>query len=350
MSTDLKEALLYDKLSDETVRCNICQRRCEIRPDRFGYCYTRINKRGRLYSLIYSKVSSFWISPVEKKPLFHFYPGSSWLSLGTLGCNFRCPGCQNWTIAHARMDLNQPGPEEITPEESIALAKSKNCKGISWTYNEPTIWFEYTLDGAKLAKENGLLTHYVTNGFMTPEALDMIGPYLDAFRVDVKGFSRKLYKDMCHVHDFRGILDVTRRAKEKWDMWIEIVTNVTPGYNDDEDQLKDIASWIKDDLGEFTPWHVTQFVPHLKLSHIPATPVSTLEKARKIGLKEGLKYVYLGNIWGHPAENTYCHYCQRPLIERNGFSISRYEIKDGKCPYCRTSIPGRFNSIGGNDR
>ena len=342
MSSDLIEAQLYDTLPDGGVRCNICQRRCKIEPEKLGYCYTRLNKQGKLYSLIYSKVSCSMISPIEKKPLFHFYPGSLWLSLGTLGCNFRCPGCQNWDIAHARMDLGKYEVEHITPQESIDLAKRHNCKGISWTYNEPTIWFEYTLDSAKLAKENDLLTNYITNGFITPEALDLIGPYLEAFRVDIKGFSDEFYKKMCNVDDFKGILEVTKRAKEKWGMWVEIITNVIPGYNDDEGQLKAIASWIKNDLGEFTPWHLTQFVPHLELSHIPATPVSALEKAREIGLKEGLKYVYLGNVWGHPAENTYCHNCQKLLIERKGFYILQNHIKDGKCPFCGTVIPGKF--------
>ena len=342
MSSDLKEALLYDILPDSTVRCNICQRRCKIEPEKLGYCYTRFNKQGKLHSLIYSKVSCSMVSPIEKKPLFHFYPGSLWLSLGTLGCNFRCPGCQNWDIAHARMDSSKHEVEYITPQDAIDLAKRNNCKGISWTYNEPTIWFEYTLDSAKLAKENGLLTNYVTNGFITPEALDLIGPYLDAFRVDIKGFSHEFYKKICHVDDFKGILDVTKRAKEKWGMWVEIITNIIPGYNDDEAQLKGIASWIKNDLGEFTPWHLTQFVPHLELSHIPATPVSTLEKAREMGQNVGLKYVYLGNVWGHPAENTYCHNCQKLLIERKGFYISRNYIKDGKCPFCGTTFAGRF--------
>ncbi|MGB7060955.1 MAG: AmmeMemoRadiSam system radical SAM enzyme [Candidatus Zixiibacteriota bacterium] len=343
MSSDLKEALLYDSLPDRGVKCNICQRRCVIEPERIGYCHTRVNKGGKLYSLIYSKVSSSMISPIEKKPLFHFHPGSRWLSLGTLGCNFRCPGCQNWEIAHAKIDSNKSDLKSITPQEAVDLAKEHDCKGISWTYNEPTIWFEYTLDSAKLAKENGLLTNYVTNGFITPEALDMIGPYLDAFRVDIKGFSDACYKNICHVENFKGILDVTKRAKEKWGMWVEIVTNVTPGYNDDETQFRGIASWIKNDIGEFTPWHVTQFVPHLELSGVPATPVSTLVRAREIGMEEGLKYVYLGNVWGHPAENTYCHNCGKLLIERKGFYVSQRETKGGKCRYCHADIPGRFD-------
>lgn len=338
----LKEALLYTKLKDKKVQCNICQRRCVISFEERGYCLTRLNKDGKLYSLVYSEVSSWAISPIEKKPLFHFYPGSEWLSLGTLGCNFRCPGCQNWNIAHDEVKLDQKKTETITPEKSVALARSYNCKGISWTYNEPTVWFEYTLDGAKLAKKKSLYTNYVTNGYITPEALDMIAPYLDAFRVDIKGFSRKFYKKICHIDEFKGILETTIRAKEKWGMWVEIITNVIPGYSDDEDQLKNIALWIKNNLGEDTPWHLTRFIPHLELSDLPATPVSTLEKARDIGFKQGLLYVYLGNVLGHPAENTYCHRCKRLLIERKGLYITDYKIENGNCKFCGMEIPGRF--------
>lgn len=340
--TSFKEALLYERLQDKSVRCNICQRRCIIENNERGYCLTRENRGGKLCSLLYSQVASYAVSPIEKKPLYHFYPGSEWLSLGTLGCNFRCPGCQNWEIAHDEVKSNQRKTETITPEQSIALARSHDCKGISWTYNEPTVWFEYTLDGARLAKENNLLTNYVTNGFITPDALDTIAPYLDAFRVDIKGFSEEFYTKMCHVSDFKGILEVTKRAKRKWGMWVEIVTNLTPGYNDDETQLQGIASWIKDELGKETPWHITRFIPHLELSHVPATPVSALEKARKIGLKQGLLYIYLGNVLGHPSENTYCHRCKRLLIQRKGLYVTENKIEQGKCPFCGTEIPGRF--------
>lgn len=337
-----EEAALYQRLEDRKVRCNICQRRCVIENNGRGYCLTRENRGGKLYSLIYSQVASYAVSPIEKKPLYHFYPGSEWLSLGTLGCNFRCPGCQNWEIAHDQVKSNQRKTETITPEQSIALAKSFDCKGISWTYNEPTVWFEYTLDGVRLARENNLLTNYVTNGFITIEALDTIARYLDAFRVDIKGFSNELYTRMCHVSDFKGILEVTKRAKRKWGMWVEIVTNLTPGYNDDEAQLQGIASWIRDELGKQTPWHITRFIPHLELSHVPATPVSALEKAREIGLKQGLMYVYLGNVLEHPAENTYCHQCKRLLIQRKGLYVTENKIEQGKCPFCGTEIPGRF--------
>ena len=338
------EALLYEKQRASRIRCNICQRRCSIPDNGVGYCYTRRNHEGKLFSLIYGKVSTMMISPIEKKPLFHFYPGSPWLSIGSRGCNFRCPGCQNWEIAHARPDaIPERNPLLITPEELVKIARDNDCLGISWTYNEPTIWFEYTLDGARLAKKQGLLTNYVTNGSITPEALDLIGPYLDSFRVDIKAFSTDGYRRIAHMRNFTGILETTKRALEKWGMHIEIVTNIIPGYNDDNTQLKDIASWIAHDLGRDTPWHVTQFVPHLKLSHLMPTSVRTLEQAREIGIKEGLNYVYLGNVWGHAFENTYCPGCGNLLIERQGFSISKNALKDGSCPSCGKHIPGKFS-------
>ncbi|HCJ66941.1 MAG TPA: AmmeMemoRadiSam system radical SAM enzyme [Elusimicrobia bacterium] len=361
MNTENKEAILYEKLLKSKVRCNICQRRCLIEESKFGWCGTRINQKGKLYTLIYGKVSSWIVSPIEKKPMFHYYPGSRWFSLGTLGCNFRCPGCQNWEIAHAKplnirenakhaktQNLCQNAETEfISPEECINLAKKYNCLGISWTYNEPTIWFEYTLDCAKLVKSprptrHSLLTNYVTNGFITSEALDTIGPYLDSFRVDIKGFSKKTYQKIAHLSDFIGILKVTKRAKEKWNMHIEIVTNLILTVNDDLSELRDLANWIISELGENTPWHITRFIPYLYWDYLPVTPVKDLEKAREIGLKTGLKYVYLGNVPGHPGENTYCSNCSKLLIERNGLDITDYQLKGNSCPNCRTTIPGYF--------
>lgn len=372
----MKETLLYEKLGEGKVRCNICQRRCVVENGKFGWCRTRINQNGKLYTLIYGKVSSWMVSPIEKKPMFHFYPGSQWLSLGTLGCNFRCPGCQNYEISHARMGTNiyTNSYEYISPEECIKLAEKYNCFGISWTYNEPTIWFEYTLETAKLIKSplptsHLLLTNYVTNGYITPEALDTIGPYLDSFRVDIKGFSKKTYQKIAHISDFTplekatvkfrggrnraisensltgftGILEVAKRAKNKWNMHIEIVTNLIPTVNDNPSELADLASWIKTDLGEITPWHITRFIPYLQWAHLPITPVKTLEQAREIGLNTGLKYVYLGNVPGHPAENTYCPKCGKLLIERNGLLITDYQLKGNQCPHCQTVIHGYFS-------
>lgn len=343
----MREALLYESLSDGRVRCGVCQRRCVIPADGWGYCRTRVNREGQLFSATYGRVACRMISPIEKKPVFHFYPGSRWLSLGSLGCNFRCPGCQNWEIAHAdgarpERALDGRMTEYISPERCVELAQRTGCAGLSWTYNEPTLWFEYTLDGARLARDRGLYTNYVTNGTITPEALDEIGPYLDVFRVDVKGFSAATYRRIAHLSNFEGILKAAERAKTKWGMHVEVVTNVIPGINDEERELRDIASWIRRDLGQGTPWHVTQFVPHLDLSDVPPTPVRTLERAREIGLEAGLQYVYLGNVPGHPGEHTYCPHCGILLIERYHMTIIRDELMGNQCPKCGTEVSGRF--------
>lgn len=331
--------MLYESIGEGLVCCNICQRRCEISPGKRGYCGTRENRDGVLYSLIYARIACAGVAPIEKKPLYHFHPGSQAYSVGSLGCNFRCPGCQNWELAHANIDTQLNSTYELSPAELISLVQSNRGEGISWTYNEPTLWLEYTLEGAKLAKKDGLYTNYVTNGFITTEALDLIAPYLDSFRVDVKGFRPEFYKKVCQVDDFRGILRVTVRARKKWGMHVEVVTNIVPGYNDSEEELRELATWIMVEVGENTPWHVTQFVPYHYLSQVPPTPVKTLEKARQIGFEQGLKFVYLGNIPGHPGENTYCPDCHKLLIERYGFGVVDFHLRNGNCPYCGAKIP-----------
>lgn len=334
-----KEAILYEKLEKKRVRCAICQRRCVIRDGSAGWCKTRVNEGGNLYSLIYGEVSSISINPIEKKPVFHFYPGSRWLSIGSIGCNFRCPGCQNWEISHW---LDGPMyTEYLPPEELVSRAGSTGCIGISWTFNEPSLWFEYTLDSARLAREEGLYTNYVTNGFITEEAFELIAPFLDVYRVDIKGFSEETYRKTGHIKAFKGILDMTKKAKG-YGMHVECVTNVTPGFNDREEELRGIASWIKNELGPDTPWHVTRFFPYLDLSHIPPTPINLLERGREIGREEGLWYVYLGNVPGHRWENTYCHRCGELLIERYDFEVIQNRIHENRCRKCRTKIPGRF--------
>jgi pyruvate formate lyase activating enzyme len=334
------ETYLYDKLDKGRVVCLTCQRRCTLSQGKNGWCRTRINEAGNLYSLIYGEVSSISINPIEKKPVFHFFPGSRWLSLGSVGCNFRCPGCQNWDIAHWKE--GQMHTEYLSPKELVSKAKSTTgCIGISFTFNEPTLWFEYTVDAVKLSKTQGLYTNYVTNGFMTEEAFDMIAPFLDVYRVDIKGFAEETYTRIGHTKEFKGILKVTKKAKE-YGMHVEVVTNVIPGFNDSETELQRIGSWIKNSLGPGIPWHVTRFYPHLELSHISPTSVSVLERAWSIGKMEGLWYVYLGNVPGHRGENTYCHICSELLIERYGFDIIENRMIGGRCPKCNSMIPGRF--------
>ncbi|HHT9134463.1 MAG TPA: AmmeMemoRadiSam system radical SAM enzyme [Candidatus Avalokitesvara rifleensis] len=336
------EALFYKPTGEDgRVQCFLCPHRCIIAPGRLGFCGARQNIDGKLYSLIYGRVSSVCADPIEKKPLYHFYPGSVAYSIGSLGCNMRCGDCQNWQIAHAKADKTIERTGALSPEQLVANAKKSGSQGIAWTYNEPTIWMEYAIDGAKLAKAGGLYTVFVTNGYVEAEALDAIGPYLDAFRVDFKGRleGSRFYKEVAKIKDPRPVLEATKRAKNKWNMHVEVITNVVPGYNDSPDELKDIAKTIKENLGDETPWHVTRFHPYLELSHVPSTPVEKLEEAWDIGRNIGLKYVYVGNVPDHPGENTYCGKCAELLIERLGYYVNIVGLEDGKCRFCGHTIP-----------
>ncbi len=342
MAISSRKFKLFQLLKNGSIQCQVCRRQCKIAPGKKGFCKTRQNINGELHSLIYGRVSSMRVSPIEIKPLFHYYPGSRWLSLGSLGCNFLCPGCQNWEISHANVAKEVRFTQYISPEKLVQRALAENCKGISWTYNEPTLWLEYTVDTARIAKEHGLLMNYVTNGYITEGAMSLVGPYLDAYRVDLKAFSSNSYKKIANISDFEGILDNIKTAKYKWGVHVELITNLTPGYNDKADELQGMAHWIVDQMGPDTPWHVTRFVPHLKLSHLDYTPIPKLEQARQIGIDEGLRYVYLGNVPGHPAENTYCPGCGKLLIERRNYQILKYHLKGNTCVFCGQTIAGCF--------
>ncbi len=334
----MQEAVLYDKLPDSRVRCNTCQWRCRINPGKFGVCGMYQNREGTLYNLNYGRVSSVAADPIEKKPLFHFHPGTLCFSLGTLGCNFHCRHCQNWQISTADSEALVDSCHELSPRDSIDLAEKNRCRGIAWTYNEPVIWLEHSLDSARLAKERGLYTVYVTNGYATPEALDTIGPYLDAWRVDIKGFSDEFYKSLTGVPRWREILDVTKRAQEKWDMHVEVVTNIIPTMNDDDAQLRGIADWVKNELGELTPWHVTRFHPQYRMNHLPPTPLATIERACQIGKDAGLKFIYAGNVPGHSSETTVCYNCGKTIIERYGYQTRILGLDGSRCRYCRAEL------------
>lgn len=334
----MREALMYDKLESCKVRCNTCQWRCVINPGKTGVCRMYQNREGVLYSMNYAQASSVAVDPIEKKPLFHFYPGSQVYSLGGWGCNFHCVHCQNWQISCPVESAPWQSSREISPEAAVRDAERHGCRGIAWTYNEPTVWFEYTLDCAKLARANGLYTVYVTNGYMTPEALDTIGPYLDAWRVDVKGFSDVFYRDLARITRWRGILEVAERAKHRWNMHLEVITNIIPAMNDDDNQLEGIAKWIHDRLGELTPWHVTRFFPQYQMQNIPATPLDTLEKAYEIGRKAGLKFIYLGNVPGEKRENTGCYACGREIVKRYGYDTEVLGLKGSKCKFCGAEL------------
>jgi len=291
-------------LDENRVRCELCPWNCVIASGKVGVCKVRKNEEGVLYTLIYGDCSSLAVDPIEKKPLRHFHSGSYVFSVGTLSCNMRCKHCQNWNISRAKPVSQSPATNHqspvktdfISPLNLADLAKRYNCEGVAFTYNEPTIWFEFTLDSAIVAKEHGLYTVYVTNGYINEAPLDEIGPYLDAYCVDIKGFTNQFYKDVCGVKDFQPVLNAAERARQKWNMHVEVVTNIIPTYNDDARQLEGIARWIKDHLGSDTVWEVTRFFPYLEMKHLESTPIETLRMAQEIGEKAGLKNVYIGNI------------------------------------------------------
>ncbi len=340
----IKEAMLYDKLDDSKVQCNVCSRRCTIVPGKKGFCKVRENRDGTLYTLIYGTVSSEAVDPIEKKPLFHFYPGSMSYSLGTIGCNFRCRHCQNWTIS--QVGLDQAHSVEIMPDEAVARALESGSESIAWTYNEPTIWYEYTYDCAKLAKEAGLATVYVTNGYITPEALRKISPYLDAFRVDIKAFTEEFYKDVCSAK-LAPVLESAVLAKELG-MHVEVINLVIPTLNDSADEIRQLCKWVHDNLGASTPIHFTRFHPHYKMQDLPATPVKTLEMAHDIAKDVGLQYVYVGNVFGHEYESTFCRTCGNLLIKRGLFNVEKYNVtQEGACPDCGEVIPivGKYMDV-----
>lgn len=337
------KAHLYQALKQGECICRTCLRYCRIKDGERGLCSTRENRGGAVYSLCYGQVATLAVAEAERKPLFHFMPGKTFLSVGTLGCNFRCPGCQNWEIAHSMVSEEEiEETRYIAPEELVRLAEEKGCVGLSFTYNEPTVWFEYTLHASKIGKERGLLTNYVTNGSMTPEALDEIGPYLDAFRVDVKGYWPNTYRQVANFGRASELRQVAERAKERWGMHVECVSNIIPGLNDSEEEMSLVARWMAEKLGRETPWHVTRFAPHLDLAGLPPTPLNKLEKIREVGIQEGLSYVYIGNVPGHPGENTYCPQCGNVVIDRTGFASPLVRLEGNLCPRCGREIEGRF--------
>jgi pyruvate formate lyase activating enzyme len=313
-----------------------------MRPGERGVCRTRENHGGRLDTLIYDRVSSLCLDPIEKKPLYHFHPGTAVLSLGTLGCSFCCPGCQNWQISHRAPLEHDPATRPLTPAQAVAYAVQAGAAGLCWTYNDPAIWLEHTLEAAQLARRHGLYTAYVTNGTATREHLDLIGPYLDAYRVDLKAFTPEAYRAVSGFADVGAILDGVRYAHDRWGMHVECVTNVTPTINDSDVQLSGIANWIATALGVDTPWHVTRFHPHEGFAHLPATPAACLDRAYALGRDAGLRYVYIGNVPGDSRQHTCCPGCGTRVIERQGYSAAALRLQGGACSRCGTPIAGRW--------
>jgi pyruvate formate lyase activating enzyme len=334
-----KEALLYEKLENKMVHCYLCSHHCKIAEQKFGFCGVRQNIEGVLYTRAYGKVIASHIDPIEKKPLYHFLPGSFSFSIATIGCNFRCGFCQNWEISQSSFrDENILGGGQLSVQEIVKEAIENNCKSISYTYTEPTIFFEYALETAKLAKGKGLYNNFVTNGYMTKEAIEMIRPYLDAANVDLKFFREDSYRKIC-AGTLEPVLDSIRLMKNSG-IWVEVTTLIVPGENDSEEELSGIAGFIAS-VDKDMPWHVSRFHPDFKFTDHKATPEATLKKAQDIGEKAGLNYIYAGNVIGF-GNDTICPHCHKTLIKREIFSVSEYNIKDNKCSFCNTVIPGVF--------
>ena len=337
---NVREARLWNPHQEKRgyVVCDLCHRRCVIAPGRYGACGVRKNINGKLYTIVYGLLTAMNLDPIEKKPLMHFHPGSAVLSISTVGCNFYCKFCQNWELSQSRLEKGLYGRYR-SPEDVVETALSVGADGVTYTYNEPTIFYEFMYDTAKLAKSRGLFNTMVTNGYMTPEAIREIGKYIDAATVDFKGSANKdFYRKVMGVPDPEPIFEsLLEMKKHGW--WIEVTNLIVPELGDSERDLRVLARWIAENLGPETPFHLLRFHPDYMLTNVPPTPVSTLEKLAKAAIDEGLKHVYIGNVPGHPLEHTYCPNCGYPVIERIGFTITAWRLKDGnKCPRCGYSL------------
>lgn len=331
----MKKAMFWESKPDKAVQCVLCAHNCKIKDGKAGICKVRVNKDGVLYTLVYGLVSPGVVDPIEKKPLYNFYPGTKVYSFGTISCNFKCDNCQNWHISQITPKSDMV--KSIPPETAISSAIQRNCKGIAWTYNEPTIWFEYTYFGSKFAKKNNLYTVYVTNGFINPKPLKKIAPYLDALNVDVKAFSDDFYRKTC-----KGRLQPVLRTAElaiKLGKHVEITNLVIPTLNDDPDEIRSLANWVFEKLGPETPLHFSRFHPDNKLKHLTVTPEKMLVSAYEIAKEEGLHYVYLGNIYHPRYGNTYCPKCNHLVIRRGSFFVAKdINLAKGRCVKCNEKV------------
>jgi pyruvate formate lyase activating enzyme len=331
-----KESRFSEPFKEDILRCIICPRMCMIRPGHRGFCNTKENKDGRLFSLTYGQLSAVAVDPIEKKPLAHFYPGSLALSISSVGCSFTCPWCQNWNLSTAK-----PGEiptQYIPPEEVVNIAKRRDCTSIAYTYNEPLINLDYVEDVARLASDKGVKNALVTNGYISTRALSLLLDVIDAANVDWKAFSEASYKKYCSA-DLQSVLDATVLMKRRG-VHLEVTFLIIPEINDGEEEIRMMSRFLVDELGPETPLHLSRFYPQYKFTHVPSTPVQTLVKARRIALKEGVQHVYVGNVPLTNYESTFCHNCGRLVIERAGYSITGWHLnEENDCEYCGEPIP-----------
>jgi pyruvate formate lyase activating enzyme len=334
----MQEARFYDKIEDNKVKCYLCAHGCVIDPMKRGICMVRENRDGTLYSLVYGKIISQSVDPIEKKPLFHFLPGSTSYSIATVGCNFQCEHCQNFEISqYPRYEKKDIPGKDATPAQIVAEARNSGCASISYTYTEPTIFGEFASDTAVLARQAGIRNVFVSNGFMTEKSANTLGEVLDADNIDLKSFSDSFYRKVCKAR-LQPVLETIARMKGLG-VWVEVTTLIIPGLNDADQELKGIAGFLKE-VGADIPWHVSAFYPTYKMLDRPRTTAQGLRRARQIGLEAGLRYVYTGNIPGEDGEKTFCYACGAVVIDRVGYTIRRNHLQDGKCAQCGAAIDG----------
>jgi len=336
---NLKEAVLWESAGDKKVRCRLCAWRCVIGQGKLGRCSVRKNIDGVLYSLSYDKLCSANADPIEKKPLFHFQPGSKSFSIATPGCNFKCVFCQNWQISQTVGEDGFVEGRAVAPEQIVSMAVHSGCKSIAYTYTEPTIFMELCAETGRLAKEKGLANVFVSNGYQTREAIDFAKGWLDGINIDLKSFSDDYYKNLCKAR-LQPVLDTITYIAAETDIWMELTTLVVPGKNDSQDELRQIADFIVESCGDDVPWHISRFYPQYQMDNEIPTPIETLQRAYDIGKQAGLHYVYLGNVPGAKFESTFCYNCGAVLIERAGYTIAANKIRNGCCPECGTKIAG----------
>ncbi len=317
----------------ERIVCILCRHYCKLKDGQVGICGVNANEGGRLRNLVYGKVAALNIDPIEKKPLYHFLPGTTALSLGTVGCNFQCPFCQNWQISQSNAIESS---QSVTPQQLVEAAVREGCSTIAYTYNEPTIFYPFAKDVALLARRQGVKNIFVSNGMETPEVIEDMKGVIDGFNIDLKSFDPEYYKKTLKG-SLKGVLDTLKRLK-KGGFWVEVTTLIVPGDNDSDEELRQIATFISEELDPFTPWHISAFHPDYKVDDKLPTPIETLKKAEAIGKSAGVKYIYMGNVLTDGV--TYCPDCHTPLIERQGFYVTKNRLENGKCPVCGRGIEG----------
>jgi len=330
------KARYYEKLKDKRIKCILCPRECIVADLERGYCGVRENRSGIYYSLVYSKPCSLAVDPIEKKPLFHFKPGSLSFSLATAGCNIECKFCQNWNISQMRPE--QIRSVDLSPSKVVKAALKEKAKSIAFTYTEPVVFQEYMIDTAKEGNKKGIPIVMISNGYIKKEPLSEICKHLPAIKVDLKAFTEKFYKESCSG-ELKPVLDSLIQIK-KSGIWLELVVLIIPGLNDSKAEIDKMTKWVKKNLGKDVPMHFTRFHPMYKMKNIPSTPLKTLERCREVAKANGINFPYIGNVPGHEGEHTYCPKCSEILIKRYGFYIMKNSIKKGKCPNCKERIPG----------